>query len=323
MSIDQLTSGAQSLANTVSSGQNVTNRLASDLGAGGAGDAGSWLSKLRPASFRGVPFKVLEGQLKFDAAASSMISIPRYGVGGRPGPRCATYCFHRVHRRRRRNRAARPVLKVCEEVGAVEGGELVHPTLGRMTVSLVDGVSCAERWDRGRVFELAFSFVEQGKRIFPNSAVDTQSAVSAAADKAKAAAKSNLIAAAAGALKSGLAVVGQATSAVSSWAQSAQRLVNDATNLYHFVQTMPGSLAACSAAMRRAPLALRRLSITWWRKALRTVRRWRWPPALWSPPPAPAAVSGSSSTPLGTQAAAVGGSVPRPCSLHCRPTSMR
>jgi hypothetical protein len=65
MSIDQLTSGAQSLANTVSSGQNVTNRLASDLGAGGAGDAGSWLSKLRPASFRGVPFKVLEGQLKF------------------------------------------------------------------------------------------------------------------------------------------------------------------------------------------------------------------------------------------------------------------
>jgi prophage DNA circulation protein len=215
------------------------------------------------------------------------------------------------------------VLKVCEEVGAVEGGELVHPTLGRMTVSLVDGVSCAERWDRGRVFELAFSF-EQGKRIFPNSAVDTQSAVSAAADKAKAAAKSNLIAAAAGALKSGLAVVGQATSAVSSWAQSAQRLVNDATNLYHFVQTMPGEFGrmfgsnatrsagtaatvdnlVAQGAANRAKVAVAAGSLVTRRRRRRqcqavALRLWARKQRL------SAAVS------------------PRPCSLHCRPTSMR
>ncbi|QJD91808.1 multidrug DMT transporter [Duganella dendranthematis] len=241
MSIDQLTGGAQSLANAVSSGQNITNRLASDVGAGGGGDSGSWMSKLRPASFRGVPFKVLEGQLKF-GRRSVIHEYPfRDTVWvedlGRAARRIAFtgYIFGDDVIAQRDQ-----LMKVCEEVGAVEGGELVHPTLGRITVSLADGVGCAERWDRGRVFELAFSFVEQGKRIFPNSTVDTQSAVSTAAEKAKAAAKANLISTAAGALKSGLSVVGQATSAVSSWARSAQRLVNDATNLYHFVQTMPG-----------------------------------------------------------------------------------
>jgi len=241
MSFDQLTGGAQSLANGVSSGQNVTNRLASDLGAGGAGAAGSWMSKLRPASFRGVQFQVLEGQLKFgrrsvihDYPFRDTVWVEDLGRMARRIAFTAFIVGDDVIAQRDR------LIKVCEEAAAVEGGELVHPTLGRVTVSLADGVGCAERWDRGRYFELAFSFVEQGKRIFPNSAVDTQASVASAADKAKAAAKASLISSVAGALKSGLGVVAQATSAVAAWAGAAQRLVNDATNLYHFVQTLPG-----------------------------------------------------------------------------------
>ncbi len=312
MSIDQLTSGAQSLANTVSSGQNVTNRLASDLGAGGAGDAGSWLSKLRPASFRGVPFKVLEGQLKFGRRSviheypfRDTVWVEDLGRAARRIAFTGYIVGDDVIAQRDQ------LLKVCEEPGAVEGGELVHPTLGRMTVSLADGVSCAERWDRGRVFELAFSFVEQGKRIFPNSAVDTQSAVSAAADKAKAAAKSNLISAAAGALKSGLSVVGQATSAVSGWARSAQRLVNDATNLYHFVQTMPGEFGRMfgSNATRTAGAAATVDSLV----AQGAANRAKVAVAagsLVNAAGALAAVSGSGASPSGAQAATVGSSVP-------------
>jgi prophage DNA circulation protein len=312
MSFDQLTGGVQSLANTVSSGQNVTNRLAADLGAGGGGDAGSWLSKLRPASFRGVPFKVLEGQLKFGRRSviheypfRDTVWVEDLGRAARRIAFTAYIVGDDVIAQRDQ------LLKVCEEAGAVEGGELVHPTLGRMIVSLADGVSCAERWERGRVFELAFSFVEQGKRIFPNSAVDTQSAVAGAAEKAKAAAKANLIGAAAGALKSGLAVVAQATSAVSTWAGAAQRLVNDATNLYHFVQTMPGefgrmfgsnstrpagsgatvdSLVAQGAA-NRAKVAVAAHKLTSTASSL-------------------ASVSGGGATPAGAQTSTAGSSVP-------------
>lgn len=241
MSFDQFTSSVQSLANTVSSGQNVTNRLAADLGVGGAGDAGSWISKLRPASFRGVPFKVLEGQVKFGRRSviheypfRDTVWVEDLGKAARRVAFVGFIVGDDVVAQREK------MMKACEDVGAVDGGELVHPTLGRMTVSLVDGVTCVERWDRGRYFELAFSFVEQGKRIYPNSTADTGTAVLGALDKAKAASKMDLIGALAGALKSGLAVAAQATSAVAMWAAAAQRLSNDATNLYHFVQTLPG-----------------------------------------------------------------------------------
>jgi prophage DNA circulation protein len=241
MSLDQLTGGVRSLSNVVSSGQNAANRLASDVGAGGGKAAASWREKLRPASFRGVAFGVLEGQLRF----GRRVAIHEYPFRdtvwvedlGKLGRRVAFNgflvgddCI-----------AQRDLLiKACEDAGAAEGGELVHPTLGRMRVSLADAVTCIERWDRGRVFEIGFSFVEQGKRIFPNSSVDTRGAVQSAAAKAKTAASANLLSTVAGALKSGLAVAAQAASTVASWAAAAQRLVNDATNLYHFVQGLPG-----------------------------------------------------------------------------------
>lgn len=315
MSFDQLTSGAQSLANAVSSGQNVSNRLASDLGAGNSGRAGSWLTKLRPASFRGAQFVVLEGQLKFGRRSviheypfRDTVWVEDLGRMARRIAFTAYIVGDDVITQRDR------LLKVCEEAGAVEGGELVHPTLGRITVSLADGVSCAERWDRGRYFELAFSFVEQGKRIFPNSAVDTRSAVASAADKAKAATKASLISTVAGALKSGIAVVSQATSAVATWTGAAQRLVNDATNLYHFVQTLPGEFgrmfggnssrtAGASAtvdslvaqgATRRAKVAVAAAGVANAATALRTV-----------------AVSG-----IGTVQASVGGGVSAPAASN-------
>ena len=207
MSLDQITGGAQSFANTVSSGQNVTNRLASDLGGGAAAGSGSWLSKLRPASFRGVSFKVLEGQLRFGRRSvvheypfRDTVWVEDLGKAARRIAFTGFIVGDDVIAQRDK------LMKACEEVGAVEGGELVHPTLGRMTVSLVDGVSCVEHWDRGRVFELGFSFVEQGKRIFPNSVAESKTAVKGALEKDNVATKADLINYVAGVLTSGRAV---------------------------------------------------------------------------------------------------------------------
>lgn len=241
MSIEQLTGGVQALANKFASGQSVTNRLAADLGVANSGGAGYWIDTLRPASFRGFQFGVLEGQLRF-GRRSIIHEYPfRDTVWvedlGRAARRVAFTAFivgdDCIAQRDQ-------LIALCEDVGAVDGGELVHPTLGRMTVSLAETVSAVERWDRGRYFEIGFSFIEQGKRIFPNTVADTGSAVDDTLGIATAATTTDFLNSVAGALKSGLAVAAQAAATVATWARAAQRLVNDATNLYHMVQTLPG-----------------------------------------------------------------------------------
>jgi prophage DNA circulation protein len=52
-------------------------------------------------------------------------------------------------------------------------GELVHPTLGHLTASLLE-FECEERSERGRYFELRFSFIEGGSEQFPTLSIATQ-----------------------------------------------------------------------------------------------------------------------------------------------------
>jgi prophage DNA circulation protein len=120
-------------------------------------------------------------------------------------------------------------------------GELVHPTLGRMTVSLVGPMVVEERWDNGRVFEISFSFIEAGARIFPSVETSTGDAVNSACDAADAAASGDFTASVSGTIKKGTAVVSQAADTAAEWGRKAQKLANDATNLYNMVGTLKGS----------------------------------------------------------------------------------
>ena len=61
------------------------------------------------------------------------------------------------------------MITACETAGS---GNLIHPTLGALTVA-VDNFESRERRDHGRVFELAFTFVEAGTRVFPMSAASS------------------------------------------------------------------------------------------------------------------------------------------------------
>lgn len=131
-------------------------------------------------------------------------------------------------------------LAAAETAGS---GDLIHPTLGQLTASAVECVA-EKKWEQGRVFQLSFTFIESGKRVFPSVQVSTGSAVLKACAQADAAAKGDFLASAGAALKQGAAVVAKVASTAAIWERQAQRLANDATNLYNMVGTLKGALVA-------------------------------------------------------------------------------
>ncbi|MEW5904927.1 MAG: DNA circularization N-terminal domain-containing protein [Pseudomonadota bacterium] len=68
----------------------------------------------------------------------------------------------------------------CEQAGP---GELVHPTRGRMLVAVQD-CRPSESVDAGGMASYSLTFIEAGSNAFPSVRVDTQAAVTVAADDA-------------------------------------------------------------------------------------------------------------------------------------------
>lgn len=218
---------AQGISNTVQGTQSALGRLT----------GGTFWEQLRPASYRGVPFAVLGGQARF-GRRNAVHEYPfRDDVWvedlGRATRRISLTAFlvgDDVIAQRER------LIAACEKPGT---GELIHPTLGRLTVSLFE-VSAEERWDQGRVFAIGMSFVEGGQRIFPSVKQSTGDGVTSAAATADASAAADFATRALTALQQGAAVVGQAASTAASWAAKAQRAANDASNLYYLMTSLPG-----------------------------------------------------------------------------------
>jgi prophage DNA circulation protein len=235
---------------TAQTGINTVVRSGLDVGLNGNSTSTSWRDQLQPASFGGVPFGVLGGDAHF-GRKNAVHEYPfRDGVWvedlGRSGRRINLSGFlvgdDCIAQRAR-------LIKVCEAAGS---NELVHPTLGRMSVNLAQPVSIAERWDHGRVFELKFSFVEAGQRIFPTTQANTSDAVTAAAAAADSAAGVDFATNAASALRQGAAVVNQAVTTAAVFYRKAQRISNDATNLVNLAKSLPGEFGRFAAGARLA-----------------------------------------------------------------------
>lgn len=205
----------------------------------------SFQDQLQPASWSGVPFGVIGGQARFgrrnaihEYAFRDTVWVEdlgraarRIGLVGFLVENSLIYGGGDVI-------AQRELLIARAEQAA--DGELIHPTLGRLTVSLLD-LQITERWDEGRVFELGFSFIESGQRLFPSTVTSTTDAVASAAGAADAAAGADFAARSAAALKSGFAVVQQAVRTTAQWTAVAQRLAGDATSLTRLAAALPGS----------------------------------------------------------------------------------
>lgn len=240
MSLDSALGGLTSLTNQVQNAAGTVARIGADLGLGGVGGSGAmWMDQLRPASYRGVPFGMLGGESQFGrrnvvheypfrdtvwvedlGRAARRINVSGFLVGDD--------CIAQRDR----------MIAVCEQDG---DALLMHPTYGELTVNLLGALTVTERWDKGRMFEIGFVFIESGQRVFPSADDSTSDAVSATADGADIAASTDFSARASVALKSGAAVVGQAISTAQAWSRTAQRLSNDATNLSNMVGALSGS----------------------------------------------------------------------------------
>ncbi|OEZ85640.1 hypothetical protein JAB8_38220 [Janthinobacterium sp. HH106] len=239
MSIDSALGALQSITTTISIADNTIKRVAADFGGGGlGGDSGTgWAAQLRPASWRGVPFGVLGGGIKFGRRTAvheypyrDTVWVEDLGRAVRRITMTGFLVGDDVIAQRDRMIAA------AETAGS---GELIHPTLGQLTASAVECVA-EEKWEQGRVFQLSFTFIESGKRVFPSVQVSTGSAVLKACAQADAASKGDFLASTSAALKQGAAVVAKVASTAATWGRQAQRLANDATNLYNMVGTLKG-----------------------------------------------------------------------------------
>lgn len=199
-----------------------------------------WRKDIRQASWRGVPFVTLGGQIKVGrrnavheypfrdtvwvedlGRSARRISVVGYLVGDDV-----------VQQRQQ-------MIAACEAPG---DGQLVHATLGVLKVSLLD-TSFDERWDKGRVCAVSFTFIEAGERVFPGNVSSTNAAVSDSADALDAAANADFVTRVSASLTKGASVVNQAVTSAASWARTAQNLANDATNLTHMVSELPGNFS--------------------------------------------------------------------------------
>lgn len=198
----------------------------------------SWRDQLRPASYRGVRFGVLGGSIRFGRRNAvheypyrDTVWVEDMGRAARRIQMTGFLVGDDVIAQRER------LIAACESPG---DGILVHPTLGRLTVSLMD-TETTERWDHGRVFEINFTFIEAGQRVFPAAQASTSDAVSDAAAAADAAASGDFLTRATSALQHGAVVVNAAVNTADAWARQARVLANDATNIYHAVSSLPGT----------------------------------------------------------------------------------
>lgn len=241
MSIDTVLGGLTMLTNQVQGGVNTLTRIGADIGLGGIGGSGpTWMDGLREASYRGVPFVMVEGDSRFGrrsvvheypyrdtvwvedlGRSARRINVQGFLVGGD--------CIAQRDR----------MIAVCEAAGG-DKGILIHPTFGQMLVNLLGPLTIRERWDKGRMFEIGFSFIESGQREFPSADDSSGAVISAAADAADAASGADFKSQVAGALENGASVVQQAVSVTAAWASTATRLANDATNLCNMVSSLPG-----------------------------------------------------------------------------------
>ncbi|MDB5853295.1 MAG: putative bacteriophage circulation protein Mu-like protein [Herminiimonas sp.] len=246
MSTNGILSGVQSITTSISSGVNTVIRTAADLGLGTVGGSqATWLDQLKPASFRGVPFGVLDGESRFgrknvvhEYPYRDQPWVEDLGKSARAIAITGFLVGDDVIAQRDRMIAAAE--------SSVDLSLLVHPTYGQLKVNLVGSLIVSETWDRGRVFEIKFSFIESGERLFPSVSTFTSSAIEAAADAADAAAAGDFLTKAKASLKLGAAVVQQVAGTAAMWGRKVQNLVNDATNLANTVSTLKGGFGRFS-----------------------------------------------------------------------------
>jgi prophage DNA circulation protein len=142
---------------------------------------GAWADGLQPASWRGVPFAVKSSTIRpgrkvviHDYPGRDVVWVEDQGKKGRRISFTGFLVGDDVYDQQ---------AAMLDAMDAEGPGNLVHPALGTISVSFIDG-STGDRADLGRVVELEFSFVQGIPQAqFPSTDASTQDAVTDAADE--------------------------------------------------------------------------------------------------------------------------------------------
>ncbi len=222
--------------------------------------SGSWLNFLQPASWRGVGFSVLESRLVRGRKTAlheypfrDPVWVEDLGRGTRiysfRGFLVGDDCYIQEQ----------TMLAAVEVAGP---GTLVHPSLGAVSVSLVD-YSSTQTYDKGRMVELEFSFVEgQPAPIFPSFITNTITNVENFANTALMSVgidfQTDIVQPAeAGAadLQQGAAVVTGAVAAVQGVVAQANSLVGDAGLVIGATKGLTGNFGRYSLGSLTGPVS--------------------------------------------------------------------
>jgi prophage DNA circulation protein len=138
----------------------------------------AWQDDLQPASWKGVSFFVdmasdragrFTATHAFPFRSASSVWVEDLGLGAYPRRITGFLVGSDVAAQRDEMWAA------MESEGQ---GELVHPSLGSLTGSIIDGCEFTVRKDKGGYIEIGFVFVENDESaLFPENTDDTQSGV--------------------------------------------------------------------------------------------------------------------------------------------------
>ncbi|MGC1549437.1 MAG: DNA circularization N-terminal domain-containing protein [Rhodanobacter sp.] len=218
----------------------------------------SWQDELQQASYRGLPFAVLGGESRFGRR-----SVPhQYPMRDKPYVEDLGRSIRRINltgfliENSLVYGGGSVIGQRLAMIGAAETagpGILVHPTLGQLTVSIPDGgLAITERWDVGRYFELGFSFIESGDRLFPSVSTATSGTLGTLADGLDSAAGSDYatsmtetvnlgLGSVTGVLSLGNAIVGTVMGVTASFAVLVGQAARDATSLINMASLLTGN----------------------------------------------------------------------------------
>jgi len=215
---------------------------------GGSGDSYSWQDNLHAASFRGVPFAVESGDGVFGRRQAVHEYPYRDSVWvedmGRSTRRIHLTGFivqsSRVYSAGDVMNQRDALIAAAESKGA---GTLVHPTLGEMTVSVIEGgLRIHEHKDEARMFRFTLTVVESGLKVFAiTSATDGLSTVRTSWLSTVTTAIARVVAEINGDLRSVSQAIKTLKSTMSFWTGLVMNTVNQATNLGNVLKSTFGS----------------------------------------------------------------------------------
>lgn len=204
------------------------------------------MGELQPASFRGVPFGVLLGESKFGRGVAlheypfrDTQWVEDLGRGTRKFSIQGFLITDSIIYGGGDVSAQRTAL-----IGAVETkgpGTLIHPTIGRLQVSIPDdGLSISDRLDAAGYAEFTLFCYEAGERVFPGAAADAADDSASAADAVDEGAETDFIDDVIDAVEYGESVISMAVSVASRWVGTLDRLAFDATGIFNMAARLPG-----------------------------------------------------------------------------------